>query len=73
MKLIKYNNRKIYSRELRRYVNHDELINYLRDGNDFEVENKDGQDVTDMVKVEVANTYLRMFPKKVNELSLFKV
>jgi len=50
MVLIKYKNRKIYSQELKRYVNLSELIDQVKKGVDFSVQSyENGEDVTNEV------------------------
>lgn len=61
LELTKYNNRKLYSSEFKRYVNLTEVIEFIRDGGAVTVETKDGKQVTNeilkqaMLKVDVRN------------------
>lgn len=48
--IVKYNNRKLYSKKLRHYVNNSYVIDLIRVGHKFEIrEHKTGQDVTGTV------------------------
>ena len=64
LELTKYNNRKLYSSEFKRYVNLTEIIGFIRDGGVITVNTKDGKSVTNeilkqaMLKVDVSNERL---------------
>lgn len=62
MTIVQYNNRKLYSRELSKYVNHSDIIGLYSNGYTIKFETKQGDDITSKVEIEVAKSYLEANP-----------
>ena len=56
--ITKYENRKLYSRDAKKYVNLAELLELVQDGGSFRVETKTGEDVTREVESELIKHYV---------------
>lgn len=64
--LIKYDNRKIYSRELNRYVSHQELVENIRAGYEIKIlEHKTDKDVTTEVLNQAIVRYAPLTMKQI--------